>query len=105
MRISVEPSSGLHISLTSKLKIPIHLSKLIPFSQLGFHLGRPFRTNMDDVTVGKPSQDCCNQSQGWIPYENPASVIQRSDGHDCTGLVSQQLVSLCEIMAPCGYVL
>ncbi|KAJ5975042.1 hypothetical protein N7481_008749 [Penicillium waksmanii] len=73
--------------------------------QLGFHLGRPFRTNMDDVTVGKPSQDCCNQSQEWIPYEGPASLTQRFDGLDCTGLVSQQLVSLCEIMAPCGYVL
>ncbi|KAJ9212928.1 transcriptional regulator family: Fungal Specific TF [Paecilomyces variotii] len=22
--------------------------------QLGFHLGRPFRTSMEDVTVGKP---------------------------------------------------
>lgn len=77
----------------------------MPFSQLGFHLGRPFRTNMEDVTVGKPSQDCCNQSQEWIPYENPASLSQLFDGLDCTGLVSQQLVSLCEIMAPCGYVL
>ncbi|KAJ5761528.1 hypothetical protein N7533_003567 [Penicillium manginii] len=95
---------GVISAADADLRRTVFWAAYIVDHQLGFHLGRPFRTNMDDVTVGKPSQDCCNQSQGWIPYENPASVIQRSDGHDCTGLVSQQLVSLCEIMAPCGYI-
>lgn len=73
---------------------------------MGFHLGRPFRTSMEDVTVSKP-QDNVNQlgPDTWVPYEirNPAS--ETSGLLDCTEAVSQQLVSLCELMAPCGYIL
>ena len=60
---------------------------------------------MDDVTVGKPSQSPSAASYKWLPYEGPESLDHAFNTFDNTELVSEQLVSLCEIMAPCGYVL
>lgn len=74
-------------------------------SQLGFHLGRPFRTNMDDVTVGKPFEISSHQTPEWVPYVNSVSTSKHFDNQRYSGIVSQHLVSLCDIMAPCGYVL
>lgn len=61
---------------------------------------------MEDVTVGKPL-DQVNQLSPyrWAPYENSNTASETSGLPDCTEAVSQQLVSLCEIMAPCGYIL
>ncbi|KAJ6023459.1 uncharacterized protein N7446_013821 [Penicillium canescens] len=66
-------------------------------------LSRPFRTSMEDVTIGKPRQ--CTGPRGqcrWTPYE-PSSVSHDSGLLDSKDAISQQLVSLCELMAPCGY--
>ncbi|KAJ9303113.1 transcriptional regulator family: Fungal Specific TF [Paecilomyces variotii] len=74
--------------------------------QLGFHLGRPFRTSMEDVTVGKP-HDQGNKlgPSRWIPYGLQDTTTGVSGFLDCTEAVSRQLISLCELMAPCGYIL
>ncbi|KAJ5613821.1 hypothetical protein N7528_007475 [Penicillium herquei] len=73
---------------------------------LGFHLGRPFRTCMEDVTVGKPHGRVTKPNQyRWAPYENSSCGDETSGLHDCVEEVSQQLVSLCELMGPCGYIL
>jgi hypothetical protein len=75
------------------------------FSQLGFHLGRPFRTNMEDVTVGKPSGNATHQEPGkWVPYVSPDSYVG-SGVSDCMEAVCEEQIMLCEIMAPCGYIL
>ena len=60
---------------------------------------------MDDVTVGKPSQTPSAASYKWLPYEGPRSLEQAFSTFNNIEHVSEQLVSLCEIMAPCGYVL
>lgn len=75
-------------------------------SQLGFHLGRPFRTSMEDVTVGKPhDQEDKPGPYTWAPYETQDKPTGACGFLDCTEAVSRQLVSLCELMAPCGYIL
>ncbi|KAJ9197338.1 transcriptional regulator family: Fungal Specific TF [Paecilomyces variotii] len=74
--------------------------------QLGFHLGRPFRTSMEDVTVGKPhDQGNTLRPSRWIPYGLQDTTTGASGFLDCTEAVSRQLISLCELMAPCGYIL
>ncbi|KAJ6002758.1 hypothetical protein N7451_005305 [Penicillium sp. IBT 35674x] len=74
--------------------------------QLGFHLGRPSRTSMEDVTVRKPEAQVGQSGQyRWAPYEMQGSENSTAGLLDCTEAVSQQMVSLCELMAPCGYIL
>ncbi|KAL3476069.1 fungal-specific transcription factor domain-containing protein [Aspergillus californicus] len=74
--------------------------------QLGFHLGRPFRTNMEDVTVGKPNCNASKRMSGkWAPYVLPTPLYAESGVPDCMGAVCEEQVNLCEIMASCGYVL
>ncbi|RWR00025.1 hypothetical protein C8Q69DRAFT_45328 [Paecilomyces variotii] len=74
--------------------------------QLGFHLGRPFRTSMEDVTVGKPhDQGNTLGPSRWIPYGLQDTTTGASGFLDCTEAVSRQLISLRELMAPCGYIL
>ncbi|RFU33861.1 hypothetical protein B7463_g2477, partial [Scytalidium lignicola] len=72
----------------------------------GFYLGRPFRTNMDDVTVSKPSDD---GNQGtpneWRPYVSLISTEAPPVLSNCMETVSRYHVLLCEIMEPCGYIL
>ncbi|KAJ5109655.1 hypothetical protein N7532_002300 [Penicillium argentinense] len=102
--MSAHVCNGVISAADADLRRTVFWAAYIVDHQLGFHLGRPFRTNMDDVTVGKPIPSSIT-SYNWILYESPASLDHTSDGIDCTKLVSQQLVSLCEIMAPCGYVL
>ncbi|KAJ5683641.1 hypothetical protein N7462_006806 [Penicillium macrosclerotiorum] len=74
--------------------------------QLGFNLGRPSRTSMEDVTVRKP-QGQVGQSEHyrWVPYEVQGDINSTTGLLDCTEAVSQQMVSLCELMVPCGYIL
>ncbi|KAF7168738.1 hypothetical protein CNMCM5623_001644 [Aspergillus felis] len=70
------------------------------------YLGRPFRTSMDDVTVGKPCQNAGSRGHfGWTPCEPSSSASHDSGLLDIKDVISQQLVSLCELMAPCGYIL
>lgn len=60
---------------------------------------------MEDVTVGKPRQDpASREHRQWTPHES----ISASTGPgllDSQDIISQRLVSLCELMAPCGYIL
>ncbi|KAK5790752.1 hypothetical protein VI817_008039 [Penicillium citrinum] len=117
MAIRLSFDLALHIDMSSHvmkgvisaadadLRRTVFWAAYIVDHQLGFHLGRPFRTNMDDVTVGKPSQSPSAASYKWLPYEGPESLDHAFNTFDNTELVSEQLVSLCEIMAPCGYVL
>jgi hypothetical protein len=78
---------------------------LTPYSELGFHLGRPFRTNMEDVTV-KPNSGTGRHQQGkWVPYVSLNSVHTGSGMPDCLDAVREGQITLCEIMAPCGYLL
>lgn len=77
-----------------------------PFRLLGFYLGRPCRINMEDVTVGKPN----NHANHWVPikwapYVFPISVDSDTGLLDYSEAVNQQQVALCELMAPCGYIL
>ncbi|KAJ5448256.1 Transcription factor [Penicillium cf. griseofulvum] len=73
---------------------------------VGFYLGRPFYTNMEDVTVNKPNNDVDHRKPcKWTPYASPIPFNDNSELFDSVGAVSQQEVSLCELMAPCGYFL
>ncbi|KAJ5170248.1 transcriptional regulator family: Fungal Specific TF [Penicillium coprophilum] len=73
---------------------------------VGFYLGRPFYTNMEDVTVKKPNNDVDHREPcKWTPYASPIPFDDNSELLDCMGAVSQQEVTLCELMAPCGYFL
>lgn len=75
-------------------------------SLVGFYLGRPFYTNMEDVTVKKPNDDVDYRAPcKWTPYASPIPFDNNSGLYDCVGAVSRQEVSLCELMAPCGYFL
>lgn len=108
MQNFVALSFGAPILLISELHTPGYavLYKLNLFSHLGFHLGRPSRTSMEDVTVGKPHGQHSQLSQyRWAPYETQNRGNETTGLLDCTEAVSQQLVSLCELMVPCGYIL
>lgn len=76
------------------------------YSLLGFYLGRPCRTNMEDVTVGKPDHQANHWGTGkWAPYASPSSFDPEAGLLDCMEAVIQQQVTLCELMTPCGYIL
>ncbi|GIJ90330.1 hypothetical protein Asppvi_009284 [Aspergillus pseudoviridinutans] len=61
---------------------------------------------MDDVTVGKPCQNAGSRGHfGWTSCEPSSSASHDSGLLDIKDAISQQLVSLCELMAPCGYIL
>ncbi|KJZ72195.1 hypothetical protein HIM_08460 [Hirsutella minnesotensis 3608] len=72
----------------------------------GFYLGRPLRTNMEDVTVSKPSEgvtpDCI---QHWIPYTSPRSHTECTALPDFTQQIHRQRVYLVEIMTPLAHAL
>ncbi|KAK1504373.1 uncharacterized protein CCOS01_16825 [Colletotrichum costaricense] len=74
---------------------------------LGFYRGRPFRISMDDITVGKPTEDSSDgRIEQWLPYvsrlsnDNAPVPIQ-----DYTEVISLYRIELCEIMAPLGHTL
>ncbi|KAI9930103.1 hypothetical protein ASPWEDRAFT_147700 [Aspergillus wentii DTO 134E9] len=66
----------------------------------GFYLGRPFRVNMQDVTVEKPISSTYNR---WWPYVSSESTGEDSIQDDPTGLLSEQRILLCEMMEPLGH--
>ncbi|KAH7171429.1 fungal-specific transcription factor domain-containing protein [Dactylonectria macrodidyma] len=69
-----------------------------------FYLGRPFRINMEDVTVSKPCGDTRPESCGqWFPYVSPRSFEESTPLPDYTNELHRQRVLLGEIMAPLGY--
>ncbi|KAH8691360.1 fungal-specific transcription factor domain-containing protein [Talaromyces proteolyticus] len=71
----------------------------------GFFLGRPFRINMEDVTVEKPGHHLISDSVSkWSPYGLIEPGINDSTT-DVLQLLSEYRVKLCEIMAPLGHAL
>ncbi|CAG7923853.1 unnamed protein product [Penicillium olsonii] len=88
---------------------PYSLHALISFrntSLVGFYLGRPFYTNMEDVTVPKPDGSLQHrQPHNWTPYACPIHFTDNLESVDCVEAVSQHEIMLCELMAPCGYFL
>lgn len=77
-----------------------------PSSLWGLLLGRPFRTNMEDVTVDKP-KEIANMSspQIWVQYCSAQPGNEGLSLADYTEIISRERISLCEIMAPLGYAL
>ncbi|OKL61010.1 hypothetical protein UA08_03585 [Talaromyces atroroseus] len=72
----------------------------------GFFLGRPFRINMEDVTVEKPGHHLISESiRKWSPYGLPESGTKDVSITDVLQLLSEHRVKLCEIMAPLGHAL
>ncbi|OMP81655.1 Nitrogen assimilation transcription factor nit-4 [Diplodia seriata] len=70
----------------------------------GFHLGRPFRINMEGATVSKPSAGAYAGKQ-WTPYTSPGSKNSHVVLPDHVKELHRQRVTLAEIMAPVGYLL
>ncbi|KAJ5726130.1 uncharacterized protein N7483_007487 [Penicillium malachiteum] len=104
--ISYLVSGGAITAEEADLRRTVFWSAYTVDHQLVFHLGRPFRTSMEDVTVGKPHDRLTKPNQyRWAPYESSNCGDEASGLHDCVEAVSQQLVSLCELMGPCGYLL
>ncbi|KAF7553674.1 hypothetical protein G7Z17_g3452 [Cylindrodendrum hubeiense] len=72
----------------------------------GFYLGRPFRINMEDVTVEKPRGGIEPESAGqWIPYIAPRSLGENAPIPGYTNELHRQRVLMSEIVAPVGYAL
>ncbi|CAM1510981.1 Fc.00g084940.m01.CDS01 [Cosmosporella sp. VM-42] len=72
----------------------------------GFYLGRPFRLNMEDVTVAKPGGDTTGEANcQWIPYVSPKSFQDCTPLLDYTNELHRQRVLMVEIMAPLGHAL
>ncbi|RSL85791.1 hypothetical protein CEP51_003142 [Fusarium floridanum] len=72
----------------------------------GFYLGRPFRINMEDVTVAKPVGDIRPEKSGqWIPYVSKKSFEELTPLPDYTDELHRQRTLLSEIMVPLGYAL
>ncbi|GAM83028.1 hypothetical protein ANO11243_010140 [Dothideomycetidae sp. 11243] len=71
---------------------------------LGMHLGRPFRINMEDVTVPKPSGvPSSNYAQEWTPYVSLSQSVAPMP--DKIAELHRQRVLLVELMEPIGYAL
>ncbi|KAJ5217927.1 uncharacterized protein N7498_000026 [Penicillium cinerascens] len=99
-------SAGIISAADADLRRTVFWAAYIVDHQLGFHLGRPFRTSMEDVTVGKPRQNAGSREHcRWKPCDSSSSASHGSGLLDSKDTISQQLVSLCELMAPCGYIL
>ncbi|EQB56632.1 hypothetical protein CGLO_03351 [Colletotrichum gloeosporioides Cg-14] len=70
----------------------------------GLHLGRPFRINMEDVTVAKPGTGSSTDVSGhWSAYVSPGSYGVTQP--DYAELLCSQRALLCDIMAPLGHAL
>lgn len=72
----------------------------------GFYLGRPFRINMEDVTVSKPVGDVRPERAGqWIPYVSKKSFDELTPLSDYADELHRQRTLLSDIMVPLGYAL
>ncbi|KAL3487352.1 fungal-specific transcription factor domain-containing protein [Aspergillus germanicus] len=98
-------SGGLITAADADLRRTVFWAAYTVDHELGFHLGRPFRTNMEDVTV-KPNSGTGRHQQGeWVPYASLNAIHTGSGMPDCVDAVREGQITLCEIMAPCGYLL
>ncbi|KAL3456563.1 hypothetical protein BJX64DRAFT_296570 [Aspergillus heterothallicus] len=98
-------SRGLITAAHADLRRTVFWAAYTVDHELGFHLGRPFRTNMEDVTV-KPKGKADQYQHGrWAPYESLNSTYASSGVPEYMDALCEGHITLCEIMAPCGYVL
>ncbi|KAL5003089.1 fungal-specific transcription factor domain-containing protein [Aspergillus recurvatus] len=96
-------SSGVITAADADLRRTVFWAAYTVDHQLGFHVGRPFRTNMEDVTVGKPTANTHRREQDrWMPYTSAGSVYAGVGVPDIMEAVCEEQVNLCEIMAPIG---
>ncbi|RDW78831.1 uncharacterized protein DSM5745_05683 [Aspergillus mulundensis] len=96
-------SSGVISTAEADLRRTVFWAAYTVDHQLGFHLGRPFRTNMEDVTVGKPTANTAHREQGrWMPYVSQGSVYAGTGVPDSMEAICEEQVTLCETMAPMG---
>ncbi|PWY65416.1 hypothetical protein BO83DRAFT_367912 [Aspergillus eucalypticola CBS 122712] len=98
-------STGMISAAHANLRRTVFWAAYIIDHQLGFHLGKLFRTSMEIVTVGKPRQDEAYVDNCGLPSGEPSSASHGSALIEGKDAISQQLVSLCELMSPCGYIL
>ncbi|KAJ5545817.1 fungal-specific transcription factor domain-containing protein [Penicillium frequentans] len=74
----------------------------------GFLLGRPFRTNLEDVTIQRPGVGFRkDQAQRWYPYGLPHPTVYPpglSIANSASSLNLHRII-LCGIMTPLGHVL
>ncbi|KAJ5605747.1 hypothetical protein N7510_008528 [Penicillium lagena] len=104
--MSAYVSSGAIAAADADLRRTVFWAAYTVDHLLGFYLGRPCRTNMEDVTVGKPNNQANHWgTEKWVPYVSPNSVEPDTGLLDCMEAVNQQQVTLCELMTPCGYIL
>ncbi|KAL4761339.1 uncharacterized protein BDW70DRAFT_168090 [Aspergillus foveolatus] len=96
-------SSGAITKADADLRQTVFWAAYTVDHQLGFYLGRPFRTNMEDVTVGKltarPRQEEQNR---WMPYTSAGPVSAEIGVPDNMEALCEEQINLCEIMAPIG---
>ncbi|KAI1213739.1 fungal-specific transcription factor domain-containing protein [Annulohypoxylon truncatum] len=72
----------------------------------GLYLGRPFRINMEDVTIEKPGGNPATETATqWIPYGSPKSLDDCTPCVDYPEELSRYRAMMCEIMAPLVYAL
>ncbi|KAJ5934276.1 fungal-specific transcription factor domain-containing protein [Penicillium verhagenii] len=74
----------------------------------GYFLGRPFRMNLEDVTVQKPGLESKpNHVQRWYPYglPHPTKFPPGLSIANFSSSLSLYRIALCEIMTPLGHVL
>ncbi|KAL6236668.1 hypothetical protein BDW75DRAFT_239029 [Aspergillus navahoensis] len=96
-------SSGAITTADADLRRTVFWAAYTVDHQLGFYLGRPFRTNMEDVTVDKPIANTYQRGQDrWMPYTSADSVYAGSGVPDSMEAVCEEQVNLCEIMTPIG---
>ncbi|KAL2810101.1 hypothetical protein BJX63DRAFT_444874 [Aspergillus granulosus] len=98
-------SSGLITAADADLRRTVFWAAYTVDHELGFHLGRPFRTNMEDVTVKPNHMAGPHQHSKWVPYVSLGSSYAGSGVLDCMDAVREGQITLCRIMAPCGYIL
>jgi hypothetical protein len=60
---------------------------------------------MEDVTVKPHSGTGRHQHGEWVPYVSLSAIHIGSGMPDCIDSVRESQITLCEIMAPCGYLL
>ncbi|KAL3437522.1 hypothetical protein BDV09DRAFT_201792 [Aspergillus tetrazonus] len=96
-------SSGVITKADADLRQTVFWAAYTVDHQLGFYLGRPFRTNMDDVTVGKLTARARQEEQNrWMPYTSAGPVCAEIGVPDNMEAVCEEQINLCEIMAPIG---
>lgn len=103
--LSNDVMDGTITSAEAEVRRMVFWSSYTADQTLGFQLGRPVRIDMDDVTVRKPDGPSLHEGTtlGNTLIQNASSL--QVEASNVAEHVRQQRVALCDIMAPCGYIL